>query len=345
MQELHTDIRIKVGRLADELAPFMPSGASSSASTASTPGKLPELALPTFAGDYIKWPAYCELFSALIINRKDLTDIERLQYLLSSLAGEPAQKVEALPLKGASFTPAWEMLKETYANKCHLIQAQLDKLYAPRPANLKVSAALKQLITSVEGAKTSLISLGVTTNLGDTILTHLVARQMDKGSREAWETSTTSANEYPTFQRIKEFVSNRVRALERAEAPSSQGPIKSTAKAPSKPAAQRASSYTASQGLSHQKSFPCDVCKGDHFIVMCPKFRGMTVAERRKVVASNMLCYNCCGRHSSANCKSPHKCKQCGIQHHTMLHIPDARPAQPPPQTEASQSSTSAQQN
>ena len=77
-----------------------------------------------------KWPAYCELFSALIINRKDLTDVERLQYLLSSLAGEPAQKVEALPLKGASFTPAWEMLKEAYANKCHLIQAQLDKLYA-----------------------------------------------------------------------------------------------------------------------------------------------------------------------------------------------------------------------
>ena len=84
MQELHTDIRIQVGRLADELAPFLPSGASSSVSTASAPGKLPELALPTFAGDYTKCPAYCELFSALIINRKDLTDIERLQYLLSS---------------------------------------------------------------------------------------------------------------------------------------------------------------------------------------------------------------------------------------------------------------------
>ena len=116
------------------------------------------------------------------------------------------------------------MLKEAYANKCHLIQAQLDKLYASRPGNLKVSAALKQLITSLEGAKTSLISLGVTTNLGDTILTHLVARQMDKSSREAWETSMTSANEYPTFQRIKDFVNNRVRALERAEAPSSKVP-------------------------------------------------------------------------------------------------------------------------
>ena len=207
----------------------------------------------------------------------------------------------------------------------------------------KSACALKQLITLVEGVMTSLISLGVTTNLGDAIMTHLVARQMDKGSREAWETSMTSANDYPTFPQIREFVNNRVRALERAKAPSSQGPTSSSAKASSKPSVQRASFHTTSQGPSRQKTFPCDVCKGDHFVVMCPKFRSMTVAERRKVVANNMLCYNCCGRHSSANCKSPHKCKQCGIQHHTMLHIPDQRPAQPPPQTEAPQSSSTQQ--
>ena len=197
--------------------------------------------MPKFTGDYTKWPAYSELFTALIINRKDFTDIAKLQYLLSSLAGEPAQKVETLPLKGASFSLAWNMLREAYANKCHLIQAQLDKLYASRPANLKVPAALKQLITLVEGVMTSLISLGVTTNLGDAIMTHLVARQMDKGSREAWETSLTSANDYPTFPQIREFVNNRVRALERAEAPSSQGPTSSSAKASSKPSVQRAS--------------------------------------------------------------------------------------------------------
>ena len=345
MQELAMDVKLQVSRFMEELAPFQCLGASCSTSTVSAPGKLPELAIPTFAGDYAKWPAYCELFSALIIARKDLSDIEKLQYLLTSLAGEPAHKVEALPLKGASFTPAWEMLKDTYANKRLLIQAQLDKLFEPTPAHLKGTAALKKVMSNIEGAQTSLCSLGVTTSLGDCILTHLVARQLDKPSREAWETSRGSQNEYPSFQKMREFVNHRVRALERAETPSSQGPTSSSAKMVAKPPAQRASAHKASQGPSSQKSFPCDLCRGDHFIVMCPKFRGMTVAERRKVVASNMLCYNCCGRHSSANCKSPHKCKQCGIQHHTMLHIPDTRPAQPPPQTEVSRSSTAAQQH
>ena len=324
MQERQADLKIRIGRLADELAPFQPTAAHSSASTASTPGKLPELALPTFAGDYTKWPAYCELFSALIIARKDLTDIERLQYLLTSLAGEPAQKVESLPLKGASFTPAWELLKETYSNKRLLVQAQLERIFEPKPTNTKAITALKVLVTNLEGAETALSSLGVT-NLGDSILTHMVARQMDKPVREAWETAMGSQTEYPTFQKMKDFINQRVRALERAEAPSSQG-LTSSAQRQVRPPAQRASAHAASADLAaKRKSFPCDVCKGDHFVVMCPKFRGMTVAERRKVVASNMLCYNCCGRHSSANCKSPHKCKQCGIQHHTMLHIPDTR--------------------
>ena len=341
MQELITDVKVQIGRLSEELAPYQP---SRSTSTASSLGKLPELALPSFSGDYARWPAYSELFSSLIISRKDLTDIERLQYLLTSLAGEPAQKVEALPLKGASFTPAWELLKETYSNKRLLIQAQLERLFEPKPTNTKAITALKVLVTNLEGAETALSALGVE-DLGDSILTHLVARQMDKAAREAWENSVGSQTEYPTFQKIKDFINQRARALERADAPPPQAST-STAPRQGKPTASRASAHTASADLAaKRKSFPCDLCRGDHFIVMCPKFRGMTVAERRKVVASNMLCYNCCGRHSSANCKSPHKCKQCGIQHHTMLHIPDARPAQPPPQTEASQSSTSAQQN
>ena len=89
--------------------------------------------------------------------------------------------------------------------------------------------------------------------------------------------------EYPTFQQIKDFTINKVRALERAGAPTSQGSTSSTVKVPGKPA-QRASTYTASQGTLKNRSFPCNLCQGDHFIVMCPKFRVMSVQERRKVV-------------------------------------------------------------
>ena len=190
--ELCFDIRLQIGKLKQELAPFQTLCSHDTAKSAPAPGKLPELALPTFTGDYLRWPAYSELFSALIGSSKSLTEIEKLQYLRSSLSGEPAQKVEALPLKGASFKPAWELLKETYSNKRLFIQAQLDKLFNTKPVLNKNAAALKQLISTVDTAQTSLLTLGIAEQLGDCILTYHVVRQLDKHTREAWETSIGS---------------------------------------------------------------------------------------------------------------------------------------------------------
>ena len=331
--QLCLQIKLKLGKLRQELEPFLPQPTHHSQTT---PGNLPELSIPTFSGDYLEWPAYSELFTAIIGSSKLLTDIEKLQYLRSSLKGEPAQKVEALPLKGASFQPAWALLSERYQNKRILIQTQLDKLFSAQPLTTKSATALTQLISKVEEAHTALNSLGVSENLGDHILVHYVARSLDRNTREAWETSLGSSQEYPTFRQIREFVSGKARALERAE------PVKTHTTTHAQPTKKhshsttlRASSNQVTQSANpQQKQFQCDCCGADHFIVVCPKFRSMTVSERRKIVANNALCYNCCGRHSSANCKSPHKCKQCGIPHHAMLHVPTQKPTHSQPYSE-----------
>ncbi|XP_076549057.1 uncharacterized protein LOC143306157 [Osmia lignaria lignaria] len=52
----------------------------------------------------------------------------------------------------------------------------------------------------------------------------------------------------------------------------------------------------------------------------------MPVPERRSLVDKLSLCRNCCGRHTTANCKSEHRCKQCGEPHHTILHLAATQP-------------------
>ena len=94
--------------------------------------------------------------------------------------------VEALPLEGASFQRAWDLLSERYQNKRILIQTQLDKLFSAQPVTNKNAAALTQLISTVEEVHTSLSSLGVAGNLGDHILVQHVAHNLDKKTREAW---------------------------------------------------------------------------------------------------------------------------------------------------------------
>lgn len=294
--QLCFNFKLSLSRLKQELEPVEPPHSQSSSAT---PGNLPELSLPTFKGDYLAWPAYSELFTALISSSKQLTDIEKLQYLRSSLKGEPAQKVEALPLKGASFKLAWNLLSERYQNKRILIQSQLDKLFSAQSVLTKSAAALAQLISTVEEAHTSLISLGVTDNLSDCILVHQVARNLDKFTREAWETTLGPSQDYPTFHQVREFVTGK--ALEWVEAPPFRGAStkSSSTPGPCKSKWQKASSHHSAQAHPDRKVYQCDCCGDDHFIVMCPKLRGLNVPQRRKLVANKMLCYNCCGRHAS----------------------------------------------
>ncbi|CAI6348555.1 unnamed protein product [Macrosiphum euphorbiae] len=65
--------------------------------------RLPPISLPEFDGDYKKW-------------HKDLSDIQKLHYLKSSLRNEAAQVIESLETTAANYLPNWKQLRERYDN-------------------------------------------------------------------------------------------------------------------------------------------------------------------------------------------------------------------------------------
>ncbi|XP_011862161.1 PREDICTED: uncharacterized protein LOC105558847, partial [Vollenhovia emeryi] len=136
-----------------------------------------------------------------------------------------------------------------------------------------------------------------------------------------WENAVGAARDYPTFETLEEFLTTKIRALERIEATTAH-PGPSSAPSPPKRAHQ-----TTQQSDS---SYPCDCCNAQHFIVMCSKFRELSPSARHKVAINKRLCFNCLGRHSVRACKSQRGCKTCSGRHHTMLHgtHPIAAPAQ-----------------
>lgn len=65
----------------------------------------------------------------------------------------------------------------------------------------------------------------------------------------------------------------------------------------------------------------CRVCKREHAIRKCPKFRRMSVGERWKVVAKHRYCFNCLAHsHLKDKCTSRDRCMECLAEHHTLLH-------------------------
>ncbi|XP_011858273.1 PREDICTED: uncharacterized protein LOC105555842, partial [Vollenhovia emeryi] len=184
-----------------------------------------------------------------------------------------------------------------YENKRLLIHACLDKLFASSTPVPRKAASLDRLISGVKEALKGLEALEVTDKLGDCAVVYHVTRLLDRATREQWENSVGATRDYPTFTKLEEFLTTRMRALERIESTTAQ-PGSSSAPPPTK--------KTAAHQSAHQvdTSYPCDCCGAQHFIVMCSKFRELPPSERHTVAIQKRLCFNCLGRHSVRACKS-----------------------------------------
>ncbi|XP_075155985.1 uncharacterized protein LOC142229317 [Haematobia irritans] len=65
----------------------------------------------------------------------------------------------------------------------------------------------------------------------------------------------------------------------------------------------------------------CVICKAKHHLRDCKEFRAMRIERRLRTVALHKCCGNCLdATHFVRDCPSPHRCKHCNGDHHTMLH-------------------------
>ncbi|KAK2575210.1 hypothetical protein KPH14_008410, partial [Odynerus spinipes] len=177
--------KLTISRLKSELTVITAPHASTQTNDDRSRARLPDISLPKFSGEYLKWPAFRDLFSSLILQSSRLTNIERLHYLRGCMEGKAAQVIEGLPLTGDSLQPSWELLTSRFENKRLITQAHLDQLFKISTPTSKSADALNKIITTVAEATKALHTLGISENLGDCMLVHHVTRHLDKATMEA----------------------------------------------------------------------------------------------------------------------------------------------------------------
>src|SRR5277367_2792566 len=79
--------------------------------------QLPRINLPTFDGKYTDWVSYHDLLSALVLNNTALSKVEKLQYMKTSLRGEPLKLLQSIQTTEANFEEALKRLMDRYNNK------------------------------------------------------------------------------------------------------------------------------------------------------------------------------------------------------------------------------------
>lgn len=97
--------------------------------TALTKIKLPTINLPTFNGKYDALLGFYDNFKAVVHDNPDLTPVQKLHYLRSSLKDEATQVIQALETSSQNYNIAWSLLIERYNNRCIIIQSHIRALF------------------------------------------------------------------------------------------------------------------------------------------------------------------------------------------------------------------------
>nr|CDJ94931.1 Protein of unknown function DUF1759 and Protein of unknown function DUF1758 and Retrotransposon domain containing protein [Haemonchus contortus] len=83
--------------------------------------KLPPIPIPTFSGKRWEWENFWALFKENV-HEQDLTNLQKFNYLLSSLTGEAKQSISKFQVSADNYKQALEHLKKRYGQKDGIIR-------------------------------------------------------------------------------------------------------------------------------------------------------------------------------------------------------------------------------
>ena len=296
------------------------SPSSSSTKNTSSNVRLPKLDLPEFDGKLEDWRTFYNLFVASIHEDKDLPKVKKFQYLLTSLKGEAKDLVKGLDITDANYDVAWEILSQRFqCERRHIFYHFNGLLDLPE---IKELQQIPSFLTKYREHTQALEGLNHKLAEYSSMLTAVMIRKMSFYFKKRFDDFRGTETKYPTVTSLVEFLEKECLTLDGTSAKSTNPKPK-----PNNPPKQVHLSKTepAKSSADKPKSYPatkCPLCDENHLLFRCEAFLKKSINDRRALVKSKNLCYNCMrSGHSVAACRCPFSCKSCKERHNSYLHV------------------------
>ncbi|XP_037930661.1 uncharacterized protein LOC119665511 [Teleopsis dalmanni] len=265
--------------------------------------KLPQLTIPIFDGNQLKWVEFRDLFTQLI-DEQPFKPIQKMFYLTTNLIGEPKNLIKHLPASAENYITAWEILKARYNNGRLLVTALLNKLFALPAMTTETASGLKTLHDISQECLLGLKAQNIPVEHWDVIIVHMTLKKLDKITQTAFEQSLSNNRELITMKELFQFIEQRFQSLETINNSAS---IKK---------------WVKTVATTNTAPVKCPICKRDnHPIHLCKQFLDDTPAKRLHLIKSLQRCFNCLKNgHFTKDCTSG-SCLKCSKKHNTLLHL------------------------
>lgn len=282
--------------------------------------RLPRLELPTFRGDFSSWMVFFNVFSTTILENTKISDVQKFQYLITSLQGPALTVVSQLPLTAPNFKIAWELLCKRFHNKRRLASIHLNKIVDLPNVPKNSLNCLRQFLSSYHENVQALKALGYDLQSESPLLVTILLRKIDVTLRKKFEDSRTD-HDLPATGDLINFLEEDCMSTEDSFFHFNRTQNTNSILQQPRPTA---TPYPRDKmALFVDAKIGCNFCSNSsHKIYQCNEFQSKSPQERLSVVQSNRWCTNCLGSsHLSSACDSKHRCKICSMKHHTMVHL------------------------
>ena len=118
-------------------------------------GKLPEVKLTVFKGDFGEWETFWSSFRTNVDVRDDIEKTTKYIYLVQSLEGEPKEIINGLAMTDDNYNVAVQILKDRYANASKQTSVLMQKFHT-MPTPKHSSKDLCAFLTEYRNIKTQL---------------------------------------------------------------------------------------------------------------------------------------------------------------------------------------------
>lgn len=280
--------------------------------------KLPPIKLKQFNGEYSEWEEFRDSFLACFGGELRISKCQQFLYLRSCLGEEPASLIKNLQTTDETFDQAWQLLEKRYSNKRRLVYSHYRKI-VDLPDLKREDARDVRTLSDTATASFAAIKLH-DKEVGqlDEFVVFLLAQKLDANSRKHWEEHLKATTSLPRFETLKDFLEMRFNILDGLK----KEPA-SISQDHNKMASPKKANSPRNFHMAIKKTLKCTLCSGAHRPFECELLKLPTLAERKRLVESKSLCFNCLYQHATTDCKSKYSCLICKKRHHVILHDHD----------------------
>uniref|UniRef100_A0A1B0DN79 Uncharacterized protein n=1 Tax=Phlebotomus papatasi TaxID=29031 RepID=A0A1B0DN79_PHLPP len=255
------------------------------------------------------------MFLSIVDSNRRLSQIQKLQYLSSSVSGNAFKLIKNVPLTNQGYTSAWRLLEKHFDDAFTVIHYEIDKFCKIPTISTPNVDSLTDLYATAVSVLDSLDGQNATSR--DSWVIYLLLSKLDSETKYLW--SRDPEAQFPTLNKFLDFLSARLKSLEMCQTIPT-GDSYQQSKNPSSKSIRSRLNLAAVSGETSPAA--CPACKQtEHKIFRCSLFLNLSSPDRLAVIRQHNLCRKCLtSTHNTRDCTYFH-CRRFETTHHTCHEI------------------------